>query len=71
MLAAFVWLVLSGKLVPGREHDRVISEKADLQRSAPETLAALVSSTAAIKEATQAMRDVVVLLQVLQQRRGP
>ena len=59
ILTAFVYLILSGRLVSGKEHDRVIAEKAELQKALPDAISAVVASSEAIKETTTVMREVM------------
>jgi hypothetical protein len=67
ILVAFTYLILSGRLVSGKEHDRVIAEKAELQRTTPDAITALVASAETTKEATSVMREV---LRTLDRRGG-
>lgn len=71
ILVAFTYLILSGRLVSGKEHDRVIAEKAELQKGVPDATTALVVSAEATKEATSVMRDVLRTLGSLDHGRGP
>lgn len=71
ILTAFTGLLLTGKLVPGREHDRVVEENKELRRQVPDVVASQTASTVATQEATKVMRDVLVVLQVLNRGGGP
>lgn len=59
ILTAFVYLILSGRLVSGKEHDRVVAEKNELQKAIPDSISAVVASTEAIKETAAVMREVM------------
>jgi hypothetical protein len=67
ILVVFTTLILSGRLVSGKEHDRVVAEKAELQKAAMAATAALTSNAEATKEVTSVMREV---LRTLPRSRG-
>ncbi len=71
VLVAFTFLIISGHLVPGREHDRVVEENLELRRQVPDVVGALKDSTEAIKEGTKVQRDTLVLLEVRRQQGAP
>lgn len=65
--AVFIYLVISGHLVPGKEHLRVVEENAELRRQVPDVVAALTQTKDALLEATKVQRDVLVMLEVRKQ----
>lgn len=64
ILVAFTVLLITGRLVVGREHDRVISENIELRRQVPDVVVALKDATEAIKEGTKVQRDSLVVLEI-------
>lgn len=69
ILVAFTFLLISGKLVVGREHDRVVAENDEYRKAMPDMVSALKDSTQAIKEGAQVQRDTLVLLEVRKRER--
>ncbi len=67
ILVAFTVLLVSGKFVVGREHDRVVQENQELRQRLPETITNQTLSTEALKETAKVLRDVLVVLEVRKQ----